>query len=167
MGYNYSVKVAGKAAKAVGLALPISRKESVMVCQAIRGMNVIKAKKLLEEVTELKKAIPFTRYNDNMGHKHGMKSGAFPVSTCQQVLMVLKSAESNAQSKGLSAANLVIKHASAQKGPTAYHYGRQRTKAKRTHIELVLAEKKESAKPVRAAKKAESKPAAQKPGVEK
>ena len=148
MGYNYTIKASVNAAKAVGIALPISRKESVMVCQAVRGMQVAKAKKLLEDVMDLKKAIPFTRYNDNMGHKHGMKSGAFPVSTCQQVLMVLKSAESNAQSKGLSAANLVIKHASAQKGPTTYHYGRQRTKAKRTHIELVLEEQKEAAKPV-------------------
>jgi hypothetical protein len=78
--------------------------------------------------------------------------------------MVLKSAESNAQSKGLSAANLVIKHASAQKGPTAYHYGRQRTKAKRTHLELILVERKEATK---SPKKAESKhsPAAQKAEV--
>lgn len=132
-----------------------------MVCQAVRGMQVSKAKKFLEDVVAMKKAVPFTRYNDNMGHKHGMKSGAFPVSTCSQVLMILKSAESNAIGKGLSAATLVIKHASAQKGPTAYHFGRQRTKAKRTHIELVLVEQREITKP--APKKAKVKaPAAQK-----
>lgn len=166
MGYNYSIKVAENAAKAVGIALPISRKESVMVCQAVRGMQVSKAKKFLEDVVAMKKAVPFTRYNDNMGHKHGMKSGAFPVSTCSQVLMILKSAESNAIGKGLSPATLVIKHASAQKGPTAYHYGRQRTKAKRTHIELVLVEQREIAKP--APKKAEAKaPSAQKTEAKK
>ena len=143
MAYKYSTKVNEQAAKAVGIALPISRKESIMVCQAVRGLPVAKAKKFLEDVVALKKPVSFTRYNADMGHKHGIMSGRFPVSTCKQVLMVLKSAESNAQGKGLSTANLIVKNASAQKGPTAHHYGRQRTKAKRTHIELVLEEKKD------------------------
>ena len=56
---------------------------------------------------------------------------------------ILKSAEANAQYKGLNSANLFIKHVSAQKGPTTHHYGRHRgRKAKRTHIEIVLEEKK-------------------------
>ena len=121
-----------------------------MVCQAVRGLSVSKAKKVLEDAVALKKPIAFTRYNGDMGHKHGMMAGCFPVSTCKQILLLMKSAEANAQGKGLSTANLVVKHAVAQKGPTSYHYGRQRTKAKRTHIELVLEERKQgSAKEVK------------------
>jgi len=117
-----------------------------MVCQAIRGMQVGKAKKLLEDVVALKKPIAFTRYNMDMGHKHGIAAGRFPVSACSQILKLLQSVEANAQFKGLSTAGLIVRHASAQKGPTAYHSGRQRTKAKRTHIELVVEEKKQEAK---------------------
>ncbi len=153
MGYTYSVKTGENMSKAVGIALPISRKESVMVCQAVRGLPVSKAKKLLESVLALKKPIAFTKYHGDMGHKHGMMAGCFPVSTCRQILMLMKSAEANAQGKGLSTANLIVKHASAQKGPTSYHYGRQRTKAKRTHIELVLEEKKQAKEPAKATQK--------------
>jgi large subunit ribosomal protein L22 len=140
MAYNYSIKATENCAKAVGISLPISRKQSVNICNTLRGMNVQKAKKLLEEVINKKKAISFTRYNMNTGHKAGMGPGSYPVTACRNILGILKNAEANAQFKGLSTGNLVIKTASAQKGPTTMHFGRQRTKAKRTHIELVLEE---------------------------
>lgn len=149
MAYRYSTPITENCAKAVGVALPISRKESTMICQAIRGKQVAKAKKILEDAIALKAPIPFTRYNDDMGHKRGMAAGRYVVSACAYVLTILKSVEANAQFKGLSTANLVIRHASAQKGPTAHHFGRQRTKAKRTHIELVVQEKKQEEKKVR------------------
>ena len=151
MSYAYSKTMTENSAQAVGIALPISRKQSIMICQAIRGMNVQKAKKLLEEVVALKKAIPFTRYNTDTGHKAGMAAGQYPASACKQILSLLKSAEANAQFKGLSTGNLIIRHASAQKGPTTNRFGRQRTHAKRTHIELVLEEvkKQETATKVR------------------
>ena len=138
---KYSVNTEN-CAKAYGNSLPISRKESVMVCKALKGMQVQSAKKYLAEVIALKKPIAFTRYNGDMGHRKGIAAGSFPVSTCTHILNLLKSAESNAQFKGMGTAQLVIKHASAHKGPTAHHYGRQRTKAKRTHIELMLEERK-------------------------
>ncbi|VVB80922.1 50S ribosomal protein L22 [uncultured archaeon] len=142
MAYSYSTKITENCAKAVGLSLPISLKKSTQVCQAVRGMNVQKAKKLLEDAITLKKAIPFTRYNRNVAHKAGMAAGRFAVKTCEEILDLLKSAEANAQFKGLSTGNLIIRHASAQKGPTTQKYGRQRTKTKRAHIELVLEEAK-------------------------
>lgn len=159
MAYGYSTKITENSAKAVGLSLPISRKESVNVCNSIRGMNVQKAKKLLQDVIALKKPIAYTVYNADVGHKAGMAAGRFPVSSCKQILAILKNAEANAQFKGLSTGNLLIKHASAQKGPTAHHFGRQRTKAKRTHIELVVEEvkKQETAKKVRQPQKTEDK----------
>lgn len=138
--YNYSTKVTENCAKAVGLSMQISRKQSVNICKMLRGMNVQKAKKALEEVIALRKAVPMTKYNMNTGHKPGMGPGSYPVTACMNILKILKNAEANAQFKGLSTGNLIIKNASAQKGPTTHHFGRQRTRAKRTHIELVLEE---------------------------
>ena len=140
MAYAYSTKQTENSAKAVGLALPISRKQSTQVCAAIRGLNVQKAKKLLEDAIAMERPIPMKKYNRNTGHKAGMGPGSYAPTTCSQVLKILKNAEANAQFKGLSTGNLIIIHASAQKGPTVMHQGRQRTKAKRTHIELVLEE---------------------------
>jgi large subunit ribosomal protein L22 len=143
MAYQYSIAMGENCAKAVGVSLPISTKQSVMICQTLRRMSVPKAKKLLEDVIARKKAISFTRYNWNTGHKAGMAAGSYPVTACMQILKLLKSAEANAQFKGLSTGNLKIKSAVAQRGPTTYHFGRQRTRAKRTHVELVLEEVKE------------------------
>ncbi len=142
-GYKYSTEITEKCAKAVGIALPVSRKDTVNICNSLRGLQVPKAKTLLENVTKLKQAIPFTRYNQEMAHRKGpMACGRFPVKACGQILKLLKSAEANAQFKGLSTANLVIKHISAQKGPTTMRYGRRRNLTKRTHVELVVEERK-------------------------
>ena len=142
MAYGYVAEVKENNAKAVGLALPISRKESMMVCEALRGMNVQRAKAYLVDVMALKKPVAYTRYNMDVGHKRGMAAGRFPASACKHILGVLKNAEPNAQFKGLSAGNLIVKSAVSQKGPKAYHFGRQRTTAKRAHIEIVLEEGK-------------------------
>ncbi len=147
MAYAYSSKATENSAKAVGLALPISRKQSTQVCSAIRGLNLQKAKKLLEDAIALKKPIAMKKYNWNTGHKAGMGPGSYAPSTCSQILKILKNAEANAQFKGLSTGNLIVVRASAQKGPTVMHFGRQRTKTKRTHIELIVEEiKKQEAK---------------------
>jgi len=148
MAYNYSTQLPENSSKAVGLALPISRKQSTQVCNALRGLNLQKAKKLLEDAIALKKPIEMKKYNRNTGHKAGMGPGSYAPTTCSEILKILKNAEANAQFKGLSTGNLVVKDARAQKGPTIMHQGRQRTKSKRTHIELVLEEikKQEAAK---------------------
>ncbi len=156
MAYAYSTKITENSAKAVGLALPISRKQSTQVCSAIRGLNLQKAKKLLEDAMALKRPIEMKKYNRNTGHKAGMGPGSYAPTTCDQILKILKNAEANAQFKGLSTGNLIITHASAQKGPTVMHNGRQRAKAKRTHIELIVEEIKKQdveVKKVQVAKK--------------
>ena len=54
---------------------------------------------------------------------------------------MLKSVEANAQFKGLSTADLIIKHIIAQKGPNVWRYGRQKRRhAKKTHIEVIVEE---------------------------
>jgi large subunit ribosomal protein L22 len=129
-------------AKAVGLGLPISTKHSIMVCAALRGKSLDKAKRLLEDATKLRRPIPFTRFNRDTAHKPGMAAGRYPINACATILKLLKSAEANAQFKGLSTANLYVRHVSAQQGPNIPRGGRQRRQAKRTHIEIVLEEVK-------------------------
>jgi large subunit ribosomal protein L22 len=131
-----------------------------MVCKFIRNKNVQLAKKHLSEVILKKRAVPFTRFNDDVGHKAGMAAGRYPVKACQNILALLESAEANAQFKGLSTADLVVLHASAQKGPDSWRYGRHiRRQAKRTHIEIVLEERKTAKKEKKQEKAKQSKPA--------
>ncbi|MBD3304676.1 50S ribosomal protein L22 [Candidatus Woesearchaeota archaeon] len=158
MSYKYSARIGKNCAKAVGIALPISRKQSVMICKFIRNKNVQLAKKQLADVILKKRAVPFTRFNDDMGHKAGMAAGRYPVKACQHILALLESAEANAQFKGFSTADLVVMHVSAQKGPDSWRYGRHiRRQAKRTHVEIVLEEKKTAKKEKAVKKKAEQK----------
>jgi|SRR3989344_1399299 len=147
MTYKYSAKSGENCAKAVGISLSISTKKSVEICNAIRGKQITLAKKILQNAIDMKIPIPMKIYNDNTGHKAGMAAGRYAVNACEQILLILKSAEANAQTKGLPANNLIIKHASAQLGPKTWHYGRQRRReAKRTHIEFILEESKEKPK---------------------
>ena len=153
--YGYIKKAGANEAQAVGVALPVSRKTSFEVANFIRGKPVAKAKQLLEDVIKMRLAVPMSRYNKDIGHRRGMAAGRYPIKTCQVILKLLKSAESNAQFKGLSTANLVVSHIAAQRGPTSWHFGRlRRRKSKRSHIEVILSEVKETApKKARAAKK--------------
>lgn len=149
MTYNYSFQNYNKElmARAVGVMLPVSFKKSVEICNYLRNRNLQKAKKLLKDVTELKRAIPYRRYNMNVSHKHGIGPGRYPVNTCLEFLELLESVEANAQSKGLSTANLVISHIMTHKAGKNFHYGRNRgTKMKRSHIEVVVQEAKEETK---------------------
>ncbi len=142
--YRYTTKTAADEAKAVGIALPVSYKQSYEVAKFIRGKSLPVAKKMLEDVIALKRPVPMTRFNRDTGHKHGMAAGRFPVNTCKHILKLLEGAESNAQFKGLSTANLVVRHIVAQRGPTSFRYGRHRRRqAKRAHVEVIVAEVKE------------------------
>ncbi len=144
--YRYSTEAAANEAKAVGVALPISYKQSYEVAKALRGKTLQKAKRFLEEVIAMKRPVPMTRFNADTGHKHGIAAGRYAVNTCTHILKLIKGAEANAQFKGLSTANLVVRHIAAQHGPTSYRYGRhRRIQAKRAHLEVVLKEVKQQA----------------------
>jgi len=148
--YNYAVKNMEEEniAKAVGRALPISTKQSIEICAFIRNMSLEKAKKRLVDVINKKTAVPFRRFNENIGHKKGnIAAGSYPEKACGEILKLLESVEANAQFKGLNTANLVISHICAHKASRTWHYGRQRRrKTKRTNVEIIVkegAEKKE------------------------
>ncbi len=143
MGLKYAFSAYNKElmARVVGRDLSISKKQSVEICKWIKGRSLKQAKQLLSEVIAMKRGVPFTRFNWNVGHRPGMGPGRYPINAATEILALVKSAEANAQVKGLNTGNLYIVHCNAQKAPTPHHYGRQRgTKMKRTHIELVLQE---------------------------
>jgi large subunit ribosomal protein L22 len=143
--YCYTTKAGENEAKAAGVRLPASYKQSYEIAKAIRGKKLSQAKKILEDAIALKRPIPMTRFNTDTGHKHGMAAGRFAPKTCSEILKLLESAESNAQFKGLSTGSLVLRHIAAQRGPTSFRNGRQgRRKFKQAHVEVILSEAKET-----------------------
>lgn len=132
-------------ARAVGTDLPVSMKNAAMVCNAVRGKPTTRAKKMLNEVINLKFAIKFTRFNMDRGHKKKIGPGKYPVKTCQQILAVLENAEANANQKNLG--ETFIKHTCAHVASKPFRYGRySRRKMKRAHVEIVLEEIKKEEK---------------------
>ena len=120
--------------------LGISTKKSVEVCNLIRNKTIEQAKKSLQNVIDMKKAVPYKRYNTNTPHKPGMMAGRYPVKTCEVILDMLKSIEHNAHNQGLTS-KLVIAHISASKGSLQWHYGRKRRrKMKRTNLKIIVKE---------------------------
>lgn len=149
--------------------LPISLKDSIMIANFIKGKNVQKVKKYLGEVISLDRAIPYTRYNSDRGHKKGnMAAGRFPVKACKNFLIVIKSAESNAIAKGLNVDKLIIAAVIPNKGNVGYHFGRRRgLKTKSVHIQLYVEESTVKAdKKVKKPAKKEEKVAEEKPKIE-
>lgn len=136
-------------AKAIGISLPISTKDTVEVCNLLRGKNTEDSKKILEKVIEGKLPVPYKRYNHNVPHKKGkISSGRYPKKVSMHILKLIDVAEANAQNKGLIAP-FKIKKMIANKGPKQWHYGRQtRIKMKRTHVEIILSETKKKEKKV-------------------
>ena len=132
-------------ATAIGRSLPISTKQSVEICNLLRGKTSDKGKKILELVIEKKAQVPYRRYMHGVGHRSGkMAAGRYPQKASSFILALLKSAESNAENKGLSTP-LKIKEIIANQATRSWHAGRQRRrKTKRTHIKVVLEEMKKS-----------------------
>lgn len=129
-------------ARAIGLALPVSFKQSVEVCRFIKYKNVADAKKMLSDVLEKKRAVPFRRFDFDLSHKKKIGPGRYPEKTSEEMIRLIEDAEANAQFKGLNTSNLIISHISAHKAGKAWHYGRQsRRRMKRTNIEIVVEEK--------------------------
>jgi len=144
MKIKYSVQdLQGNYAKAYGRDLGISTKKSVEICNNIRGKKLTKAEQILEKAITKERPIVMKRYIRDAAHKKGMATGKYPVKAANSILKILKNAESNAQNKGLSTKDMVVQHVVAHKASTPWRYGRQRRrKTKRTHIEIVLLEKK-------------------------
>jgi len=140
-GYTFKSYNQEHMARAVGLALPISFKQSVEICRFIKNRNINDAKAILQKVTEQKTPIPFRRYNRDLGHKKKIGPGRYPKSASKEIIKLIESAEANAQFKGLNTSNLTITHISAHNSGKAWHYGRKsRRRMKRANIEIIVEE---------------------------
>ena len=113
-----------KSAKAYGRGARISPKHSVIVCSAVTGKPLSKGKELLEGLVSGSRSL----------------DGKYYTNASRELLELVKSAENNAESKGLNAERLFI-HASAHKGfsfwrPRAFKMRGQHRKA--TNLQVVL-----------------------------
>ncbi len=149
-GYTYTPKKSESVARARGWELRISPKRAYEVMRAIRGMPLEDAKGFLQDVADLKRAVPFRRYNQETAHKKGIGPGRYPQKVAKKVLIVLENAEANAEDEGLNVDDAYIKVAAASRGrivkaimPRAQ--GRSTPwNEQTTNIEIVLAERGQS-----------------------
>ncbi len=116
-----------KSVHVFGRGLRISRKNSTAVCQEISGKPLQKAKALIERLV---------KHEQSLDGKHYTNASL-------EILRMLKSAEKNAEFKGLEAERLIV-NASAHQGfrflrPRRFKMRRQRRKV--TNIQLVLQER--------------------------
>ena len=148
-GYTYRAESGVSVARARGVELHISPKKTYEVLNAIRGLPVERAKTILEDAIALKHAIPFRRYNQETAHHTGTGPGRYAKKVARNVLQVLENAAENAEYEGLEADSLFVKVAASSRGrirkatmPRAH--GRATAwNEQTTHIEIVLAERKE------------------------
>ena len=141
-GYTFKAYNQEHMARAIGMALPISFKQSVEICRFIGNRNVNDAKKMLQNVVEKKSAIPFKRYNWDLGHKKKVGPARYPEKASVEFIKLIENVEANAQFRGLNTSNLMIAHVSAHKAGKTWHFGRQsRRRMKRTNVEIIVEEK--------------------------
>ena len=147
---EYSANIEGEnVARAKANELPISPKHSIEIARFIKNMTTTEARAYLADVVELKKAIPFKRFNRNVAHKRGLDrwaAGRYPVKAAEAYIRLLKSVEQNAEYIGLDTESLRIDHVAANTGrglraffPRAM--GRATPKRRETvNIEIVVTE---------------------------
>ena len=124
---KYAFNPAGKNVRSYGRALRISTKNSVVICSAITGKSLPKAKALLSGM------LSQTRDMD----------GRYYTNATTEILALLKSAENNAEVKGLAAERLIVT-ASAHQGFTMFRprrFKNRRQRRKVTHVQVVLQER--------------------------
>lgn len=137
-----------KTAIASGRDLPIKPKAAREICNHLKGKKLERAKQILNDVIELKKPIPYYRYNKKVPHRKGkgFSAGRFPTKASEEILKILDAVEANAEFKGLYADQLKIIHLVCHRGrkirnfiPRAF--GRASPYFKNlTHVEVVVEE---------------------------
>ncbi|KAK5069661.1 60S ribosomal protein L17B [Lithohypha guttulata] len=144
-----------KSAKSRGSYLRVSFKNTRETAQAINGWKLDRALKYLENVQELKEAIPMRRYAGSTGRTaqgkaFGVSKARHPVKSAEFLIGLLKNAEANADAKGLNTESLIVKHIQVNQAPkqrrrTYRAHGRINPyMSNPCHIELILTEGEEA-----------------------
>jgi len=108
-----------KTARSQGHELHVSPRHCVEICRELRGKSLTEAKSHLMGITKLKTPVPFKRYSSGVGHRAGLSgwdAGRFPVKAASEILTVVKSAEANAEYKGLDTDRMRLVHSLARRG---------------------------------------------------
>ncbi len=116
--YGYSIFGLDPDRTAIASAreLDISPKAAREICNTIKGMFLDKAKEYLEDVMDMKKAVPYKRHKKHVAHRKELSkwpSGRYPIKAARKILEVLENAENNAEFKGLDVERMKIIHASS------------------------------------------------------
>ena len=104
--------------KRCGRDLNISFKEAVELCRYLKGRKLEEAKEILEEIIELKRAIPFRTFKKKVPHhKYDNTSGPsrYPKKVAKAMLKILESLEANAEFKGLELSRIKLVHLALRK----------------------------------------------------
>ncbi len=126
----------------------ISHKHAREIAVTIKGMSIEKARTYLQDVIRLKRAVPFRRYKNEVGHKSdtGVMSGRYPQKAATEFVKLLDNLESNAEYRGMDLDRLKIINATVHKGRKIRRFtpramGRSSPKINiLTHVELVAQE---------------------------
>jgi len=124
-----------------GVSLPLSTKKSVAICKFIRGKSIDRALADLEEVKQMKKAIPMTGEIPHRKGK-GMMSGRYMTKTVEHLIILLKDLKANSNVNGIEEpviAEAIPNRASRPRG----RFGA--IQRKRTHIFIKAVERKKIA----------------------
>ena len=81
----------------------------------MKGLNLKRAIKYLEDVLEHRDCIPYRRFTGHVGRTtqaklHGVTQGRFPEKSVRHVLQLLKNLSANAEAKGLTVEKCFITH---------------------------------------------------------
>ena len=126
----------------------ISHKHAREIAVAIKGMSIEKARDYLMDVVKAKRAVPFRRYKNEVGHKSdtGVMSGRYPKKAAGEFIKLLDNLESNAEYRGMDLDRLRVVNATVHKGRKIKRFipramGRATPKVDiLTHVELVAQE---------------------------
>ena len=126
-------------ARASGNNLTISLKKASETLREIKGKKVSAAISFLNQVIEQKTPVAYRRYGAEMAHRKGkgIAAGGFPVKVAKEVLKLINSASKNASEQELGD-KLYIISASARKGNTRHHNGRNSGLMKATNVEVIV-----------------------------
>ncbi|MFB6182860.1 MAG: uL22 family ribosomal protein, partial [Candidatus Nanohaloarchaea archaeon] len=103
--------------------------------------NTEKAENKLEKVIEKELAVPYTKYDSDVGHRSGGKKGRYPEKAAKEVLEVLQQAVSNAEHEGLHKNQLEIQKFITNQGRELETPGRHPGTTKAAHIKIIVGEK--------------------------
>jgi large subunit ribosomal protein L22 len=149
--WKYSIQGldSDKTAIASGRDLRIKPKAAREVCNYLKGLNLQKAKQILQGVMDGKIPIPYLRHKKKIPHRKGAQgfaAGRYPKKAATEIYKILESVEANAEFKGLYADQLKIIHMASHRGRVVRNYiprafGRASPYFKHlTHIEVAVEE---------------------------